>query len=580
MKTQFFRLLSSGLLLALPLFVQAQLGFNSGAGVKPKQDIEMYSRNGFLMQLKYTLTTAAPNASVNTMSCVSSPPLTAFAGILKDPAGDNPYTAGIPYSCSATISIPTSNTANYPLAIEFTFSQLNTEPGFDRVSIEGNVGSYNFSGSTIPATFVYPASTAVIRFTTNNNAVVGQGFQLQWRSLIVDPGVFTPPQEKPVGYGLYVQPSKAIFRTGFIDASDSQDMGFGSSALGFGNKATGDYAGTIGADNEAIGNSAMVLGYGNKASQNYAVAMGYENLTNGQGAVTMGSSNTVGSSNSSVYLSSDHSVAIGGRNVVIGDYSVALGSRNIVDNTQATAIGYNNTVTLNNSVALGTSNLVDASNAVAIGTSTSAISPRSVALGNTVVAAHSGAFVFGDWSAATTLSTFQNQYTARFAGGYRLFSNAATTIGVQLAAGGNAWSAISDSTKKERFLPLNHADLLANIRTIRLGTWNYKGQRTERHYGPMAQDFYARFGHDALGVIGCDTLLNSHDFTAVTLSGVQALALENEQLKTEIASLKQQAQVADRERLQTSTRLEALERAVLIRPAPRTSQTNRRKQTR
>jgi hypothetical protein len=550
------------LLLALPTTLFAQMGFNSGAGVTPKRDLEMYTRNGFLVQPKYSVTTADPNASVNTMSCVSSPALTAFAGILKDPAGDSPYTAGVQYSCSATISIPTANTANRPLAIEFTFSQLDTEPGFDIVSIEGNVGSYNFSGSTIPPTFVYPASTAIVRFTTYNTTNVGQGFRLQWRSLIIDPGAFTPINQQPVGYGVYFQPVSAVFRAGFIDASDSQDMGFGSSALGFGNKATGDYTGTMGADNEALGNSAMALGFGNEARKNYAVAMGYENENYGVSAITMGSSNTVGSANSSVASSAENSVALGGQNLVTGDYSVALGNRNRVTQVQSTAIGYDNRVTVNNSLALGTSNLADAGNAVAIGTSTSAIGPRSVALGNNVSTNHVGAFTFGDFSTSTaTPSTAQNQYTARFAGGYRLFSNSATTIGVQLTAGGNAWSAISDSTKKERFLPLNHADLLTNIRTLRLGTWNYKGQRTERHYGPMAQDFFARFGHDALGVIGCDTLINSHDFTAVTLSGVQALALENEQLKA-------------------ATRLEALERAVLIRSAPRTSLAIRRKRPR
>lgn len=86
----------------------------------------------------------------------------------------------------------------------------------------------------------------------------------------------------------------------------------------------------------------------------------------------------------------------------------------------------------------------------------------------------------------------------------------------------------------------------------------------------MAQDFFARFGHDALGVIGSDTLLNSHDFTAITLSGVQALALENEQLKARISQL-------ERERSQTILRLDALERRVFVQPAPRTTLANRRK---
>ena len=42
----------------------------------------------------------------------------------------------------------------------------------------------------------------------------------------------------------------------------------------------------------------------------------------------------------------------------------------------------------------------------------------------------------------------------------------------------------------------------------------------------MAQDFYATFGHDRLGQVGCDTLIYSHDFAEV-----QALIRENKALK-------------------------------------------------
>jgi hypothetical protein len=90
---------------------------------------------------------------------------------------------------------------------------------------------------------------------------------------------------------------------------------------------------------------------------------------------------------------------------------------------------------------------------------------------------------------------------------------------------------------------------------MKLTSWNYKGQREIRHYGPMAQDFYAAFGHDALGQVGCDTLINSHDFAGVTFAAVQALIRENEQLKREMA-----AQKAD-----FDNRLHLLERAVLTR---------------
>jgi len=137
----------------------------------------------------------------------------------------------------------------------------------------------------------------------------------------------------------------------------------------------------------------------------------------------------------------------------------------------------------------------------------------------------------------------------RFNGGYYfLSSNSGADIGVQLPSGQNSWAIISDVRKKENFLPVNGEDLLKKIAALPLTTWNYKTQdpKTFRHYGPMAQDFYAAFGRDELGTIGCDSLINQQDFLGVTLVATQALesrttALqqENKALKEEVADLKQ-----------------------------------------
>ncbi len=232
------------------------------------------------------------------------------------------------------------------------------------------------------------------------------------------------------------------------------------------------------------------------------------------------------------------------------------------------------TITPVGGVELGenSSNNASGYSSMAFGSSNTASGFKSLAMGTLMSTnGYSGAVGLGDNSAVTsTNSTAANQFTARFAGGYRFFSNSTATIGAELPAGSNAWGTISDSAKKERFLLLNQTDLLTNIRSLKLGTWNYKGQRTERHYGPMAQEFFARFGHDDLGVIGCDTLINSHDFTAVTLSGVQALALENEQLKARITQL-------ETERRYANARLDALERRILVEPAPRSIRATQRR---
>ena len=76
---------------------------------------------------------------------------------------------------------------------------------------------------------------------------------------------------------------------------------------------------------------------------------------------------------------------------------------------------------------------------------------------------------------------------------------------------------------------------------MRLGSWNYKGQNVKhyRHYGPMAQDFFAAFGHDALGTIGEDKSINQADFDGVNLIAIQALIRENQELKAKLAAFEE-----------------------------------------
>jgi hypothetical protein len=47
----------------------------------------------------------------------------------------------------------------------------------------------------------------------------------------------------------------------------------------------------------------------------------------------------------------------------------------------------------------------------------------------------------------------------------------------------------------------------------------------------MAQDFFEAFGKDDLGTIGCDTLINQHDFLGVNLIATQALEKRTTELK-------------------------------------------------
>jgi len=151
----------------------------------------------------------------------------------------------------------------------------------------------------------------------------------------------------------------------------------------------------------------------------------------------------------------------------------------------------------------------------------------------------------------------------RFNNGYYFITGGNTNrTGILANHGDNSWSAISDSTKKEKVLPVNGEEFLHKISQFKLGTWNYKGQdsKTFRHYGPMAQDFHNAFGHDALGNIGCDTLINQQDFLGVSFIAIQALEKRTEKIEEQqkqLAELQNQNKmlVANNEKLQQQLQL-------------------------
>ncbi|UOQ53532.1 tail fiber domain-containing protein [Hymenobacter cellulosivorans] len=214
----------------------------------------------------------------------------------------------------------------------------------------------------------------------------------------------------------------------------------------------------------------------------------------------------------------------------VGLYSVALGSN-------STALG-------DNSVVLGPSNTARQGSAVAIGEQNVANGYASFALGYRAnTNAKPGSFVFGDFSTSNEiLSSVNNQATFRVSGGFRIYTNANLLSGVTIAANGSSWETVSDSTKKERLVLADGNQFLARINRMRLGSWNYRGldPATTRHYGPMAQDFHAAFGRDAIGTIGTDTTINQADFDGVNLIAIQALYRRVLQLEAANARLQEQ----------------------------------------
>nr|WP_310588672.1 tail fiber domain-containing protein [Jiulongibacter sediminis] len=267
------------------------------------------------------------------------------------------------------------------------------------------------------------------------------------------------------------------------------------------------------------------MGYSTSASGDYSTAMGRSTTATGSFSTSMGRS---------TIASGDYSTAMGYYTSASGNYSTAMGRSTIASGVYSTAMGYYTSASGNYSTAMGQYATASGYNSTAIGTRVSANGRQ-------------GSFVIGDYitySEASTLSAdAQDRFLARFNNGYKLYTNqdlSSSSIGLMALHNANSWSSISDSTKKENFIPADGEKVLKSISKMRVGTWNYIGQSPQeyRHWGPMAQDFYAHFGKDEFGSVGCDTLIASADFDGVNFAAIKALEERTRELQKENDSLK------------------------------------------
>ena len=140
-----------------------------------------------------------------------------------------------------------------------------------------------------------------------------------------------------------------------------------------------------------------------------------------------------------------------------------------------------------------------------------------------------------------------NNLTNATALGFNAIVNASNKVrigngAVTVIEGQVAMTVPSDKNLKENFLTVNGKDVLRKIRGFNLTSWNYIGQDATsfRHYGPMAQDFYAAFGKDKFGTFGTPTTINSGDMSGVMLAAIKELSTENEVMKTQISDQQRQ----------------------------------------
>jgi len=88
----------------------------------------------------------------------------------------------------------------------------------------------------------------------------------------------------------------------------------------------------------------------------------------------------------------------------------------------------------------------------------------------------------------------------------------------------------SDRNLKENFASVDRDAVLQGLLGLDVSAWNYKSfSSTERHIGPMSQDFFQAFA------VGNDVTLNPVDTFGVTTAAIQAL---NDQLNSQVSELR------------------------------------------
>ncbi len=320
-------------------------------------------------------------------------------------------------------------------------------------------------------------------------------------------------------------PGRYALRAGKVDSFgstywDLSNIGTGSVALGENVRASGNNSFAANLATTASGDESVALGNNGTASADRAFA--FNGTASGVGAIALGSS---------TQATSDDALALGPSSIAGGLASIVLGP-SIANGSFGVAIGLQNSASGNFSVAIGK---------------------------NARTANRQGSIVLGDgcagFSSDSVYPTANNQVVMRGCGGVKIFTNQGLTSGMELAAGGSGWSAVSDRNRKENFLFIDGEEVLARLRSVPVSSWNYLSQDASiRHMGPMAQDFYAAFG---LGE--SDLLINSVDIDGVNMAGVKALDERTLRMSERIDALEQANGSLREENAELRARLDRLE---------------------
>jgi hypothetical protein len=387
----------------------------------------------------------------------------------------------------------------------------------------------------------------------------------------------TNPPTAPVegaGTRLMWIPSRSAFRVGSVNSENPNtwnagNIGLFSFVAGYDSQASGNHSNVIGSYSNATGLGSIAIGFNAQSWGETSFAAGTSSVASGDNSVTLGfftrAYNLASTAMGYVTeASAKSSTAMGHKTSASGDYATSMGYTTTASGIGSLTGGYESVASGNYATALGYSTTASGIGSTATGYQTTASGNYSTAMGYKVNTSNQkGAFMIGDSDPLNTGVTgigTEDQFVTRFKNGYYLMTSGNTDrTGAQMWGGQSAWSAISDSTRKEKIVLADGESFLLKLRGLRLGSWNYKnrGAKPERFYGPMAQEVFAAFGKDKYGTIGNDTTVSTLNMDGLLFIFSQALEKRTQDLKQENQQLKNRLIAENQERIKSEARLAA-----------------------
>lgn len=375
-----------------------------------------------------------------------------------------------------------SNTTTAASAILTGFTNA-LERGINAAIVGGSNNKVGLSGTTTSNSVVVGGNTNIVSAGANNSFIGGgdsNTTSATGAAILTGNGGIITGQHGVIVSGATnnVSGLRGIIGTGVSNVVQGTNAGV--------------FAGNLNSANGA--NSGVLAGQSNAAASTTSlggILAGQSNQLVGTAArsgIVAGNANLITNAN-------NNGILAGATNTIASsstECAILCGTDNTIQTTAvSSAIIYGNLNTI-----------ITTQYSLVGGLSSQALGNHSIALGRQAVAqaVNSGVFIWQSSNAANFFSAANNEFAIKPLGGVRIFTNAASTTGMTMAAGGSSWVAVSSAKVKQEVGPIPTDKVLERLDKVSVKTFKYKKDReTEETFddinvGTTAEEWNEAFG--------------------------------------------------------------------------------------